>query len=107
MLTRLVGLFMRETQTQLDVLTQALADDRLEDAQRQVHKMKSAAAAVGAARLARHARALDADLKQGPITDGDTQLAGLRDAFAAYASALKSSGLEMDGVLSAEGGQPR
>ena len=107
LLTRLVGLFMRETQTQLDVLTQALADDRLEDAQRQVHKMKSAAAAVGAARLARHARALDADLKQGPITDGDTQLAGLRDAFAAYASALKSSGLEMDGVLSAEGGQPR
>ncbi|MCB1960907.1 MAG: response regulator [Rhodocyclaceae bacterium] len=105
LLARLVDLFMRETRKQLDELEAALAAGRVEDAQAQAHKLKSAAAAVGEARLAQHARGLDVDLRAGETADRGRVLGELREAFAGYAHALESHGVAPDGVPSTQGGQ--
>ncbi len=97
MLKRLVSLFLNDTTRQLDGLDAAVAAGSVEAAQRHVHKMKSAAAAVGAASLAEEAREFDNRLRSNDIKDhlddGLERAARLRAAFVAYADALHAHGL--------------
>jgi signal transduction histidine kinase/DNA-binding response OmpR family regulator/HPt (histidine-containing phosphotransfer) domain-containing protein len=107
LLGRLVSLFAQESRGQLDGLEEALARQDTEQAQQLAHKMKSAAAAVGAVRLAALARELDAQLKQGVLGDAVGRVEGMRAAFAAYADALEASGIALDRVPSvARGAAP-
>lgn len=96
MLKRLVSLFLNDTAKQLDGLHEALGVGRVEDAQRHAHKMKSAAAAVGAASLAKEAREFDTRLKCGAADDGLERATRMREAFAGYADALREHGVIAD-----------
>ncbi|QID18961.1 response regulator [Nitrogeniibacter mangrovi] len=100
LLGRLVKLFVKETTAQLDALVAATAEGQAEQAQRIAHKVKSAAAAVGAARLAAQARELDAELRQGMPASAGQAVEAMRASFAAYANELESSGFELDRVTS-------
>ena len=93
LIKRLVSLFLDDTGSQLDGLDAAIAAGSAEAAQRQVHKMKSAAAAVGAARLAEEAREFDKRLKDGDTEDGVECIKRMREAFAAYGEALRAQGV--------------
>ncbi|MDY0014488.1 MAG: Hpt domain-containing protein, partial [Rhodocyclaceae bacterium] len=61
--SRFVTLFLNETTGQLASIEAALLDGQPEVARRAAHRLKSAAASVGAPELARLARELDATLK--------------------------------------------
>ena len=98
MLKRLVELFIRETDQQVRSLLKARADADRPGAQRLAHKMKSAAAAVGAARLAALARSVDGALKAGDNLDGLEEVAQMPDAFTAYVEALAQEGVCLDTV---------
>ncbi len=100
LLKRLVSLFMRETAAQFDALQQAVAHRDAEQAQRHAHKMKSAAAAVGAVRLASQARELDAQLKQQQMDEVVGVVDTMRLSFEAYADAMEASGFSLDRVTS-------
>ncbi|MBT0962069.1 hybrid sensor histidine kinase/response regulator [Denitromonas iodatirespirans] len=96
MLKRLVGLFVRETTQQVEALAEAVAQQDRQSVQRLAHKMKSAAAAVGATRLARAARGLDAALKAGEDVANLREVADVPAAFAAYVRALAAEGVQLD-----------
>ncbi len=99
LLKRLVSLFLSDTVTQLDGLETALAGGDADIVQHHVHKMKSAAAAVGAALLAKEAREFDNHLKRGEADDDVARAARMREAFAGYADALRAHSIiaEPDG----------
>ncbi|KAA3654489.1 MAG: response regulator [Proteobacteria bacterium] len=96
MLKRLVNLFIRETDQQVQSLLEACARQDRQGAQRLAHKMKSAAAAVGAARLAALARSVDGALKAGDAPDGLPEIADVPGALAAYIAALADAGVVLD-----------
>ncbi|WP_230969652.1 hybrid sensor histidine kinase/response regulator [Nitrogeniibacter aestuarii] len=96
LLKRLLTLFVRETSIQLDQLEQVLAVGDAEEGQRIVHKMKSAAASVGASRLAAQARELDARLKVGGIDGAAERAAMMRLSFTGYMDALESHGISAE-----------
>jgi HPt (histidine-containing phosphotransfer) domain-containing protein len=98
MLKRLATLFVRETGQQVQALAEAFAQQDRPAAQRVAHKMKSAAAAVGASRLAGLARALDTALKAGEDMSELPEVAELQPAFVAYQKALVDEGVELDGA---------
>ncbi|TVT49344.1 MAG: response regulator [Denitromonas halophila] len=98
MLKRLATLFVRETGQQVQALAEAFAQQDRPAAQRVAHKMKSAAAAVGASRLAGLARSLDTALKAGEDMSELPEVAELQPAFVAYQKALVDEGVELDGA---------
>jgi len=98
--SRLLKLFLGETAGQLDDLDTAVARADFEHAHRIVHKMKSAAAAVGAARLSGLAREFDAQLKLGRLAEGVERVATMRTSFGRYANELKRTGFVLDQVPS-------
>jgi len=104
LLKRLLSLFLTETAAQFDGLETAIARADFNQAQRHAHKMKSAAAAVGAARLASLARELDAQLKDGSLSGALGHLEAMRASFDGYANALKDSGIILDRVPSSARG---
>ena len=96
LLKRLVGLFMTETGAQLGALESAATTGDPASAQPLAHKMKSAAAAVGAVRLAALARELDARLKLGDAGEWTSLVTQMRASFQAYVDALESNGFLLD-----------
>ncbi len=96
MLKRLATLFVRETGQQVQSLAEAFAQQDRPKAQRVAHKMKSAAAAVGASRLAGLARRLDAALKAGEAMNDLPEAAEVQPAFVAYQKALLGEGVALD-----------
>nr|HPR08390.1 response regulator [Denitromonas sp.] len=96
MLERLAKLFVRETGQQVQALSEAFAQQDRPGAQRVAHKMKSAAAAVGASRLAGLARSLDAALKAGVEMNELPEVLELQPAFLAYQKALLDEGVALD-----------
>ncbi|MCZ4304274.1 response regulator [Zoogloeaceae bacterium G21618-S1] len=96
MLERLAKLFVRETGQQVQALAEAFAQQDRPGAQRVAHKMKSAAAAVGASRLAGLARSLDAALKAGVEMNDLSEVLELQPAFLAYQKALLEEGVALD-----------
>ena len=106
MLKRLVGLFVHETGQQIEALAEVVARGDALGAQRLAHKMKSAAAAVGATRLARVARGLDAALKAGQDIADLREAADVPAAFAAYVQALAAEGVRLDNASRQQGPMP-
>jgi len=104
LLGRLLTLFLNETATQFDALETAVARADFDLAQRHAHKMKSAAAAVGAVRLAALARELDARIKGGSLAGALDQIGLMRSSFEAYANALKDTGIPSDRLPSSARG---
>ena len=96
LLKRLLALFMRETRTQLEQLGEVFAAGDIDGGQRIIHKMKSAAASVGASRLAAQARELDARLKAGATEDARARADMMRMSFQAYLEALESNGIKVE-----------
>jgi signal transduction histidine kinase/DNA-binding response OmpR family regulator/HPt (histidine-containing phosphotransfer) domain-containing protein len=104
LLSRLLTLFLTETAAQFDALETAVSRADFDLAQRHAHKMKSAAAAVGAARLASLARDLDAQIKGGSLAGALDRIGVMRTSFEAYANALKDTGIRLDRLPSSTRG---
>jgi len=96
LLKRLLALFVRETGSQLGALVAAIDQGDVDTAQRVVHKMKSAAASVGANRLALQARELDAGLKAGTLDGAHERVDQMQMSFKGYQDALESNGIAME-----------
>ncbi|MBL8437328.1 MAG: response regulator [Zoogloeaceae bacterium] len=93
---RYVGLFLRETTGQLETLVAAADRGDLEAVRAGCHRMKSAAAGVGAADVARRARALEAAIKSGSATaDVREDLEKIRAALQCYHDAVIAAGVAL------------
>lgn len=92
-LRKVTGLFLRDAREELDAARRcALADER--DALAAiVHRTKSAAAAVGALRLAALAGDAEARLRAGAATDLGELVARMAEALALYRDAVVREGL--------------
>ena len=74
--------FFTDTQTQIDILEQALNDNDVETAQKQAHKIKGSSANVRAIAMNQITIEMDLAGKAGEIDSIKNRLADLKQAFA-------------------------
>jgi CheY-like chemotaxis protein len=103
---RYVALFLEDTAPLLEALAASLAARDGEAVRRACHRLKSAAAAVGALELARLARELDAVLKAGGALPPGDYPQRMEAAFRCYHEAVRAAGVAPDPRAAAAKSQP-
>ena len=103
LLGRILALFVSESRRGMKNSIREASAGNWSEVQKFAHKTKSAAASVGAMRMAKTARELDAQLKAGRNAEVVQLLSQLEESFRGYIYSLEREGLLAEGELLVEG----
>ena len=103
LLGRILALFVSESRRGMKNSIREASAGNWSEVQKFAHKTKSAAASVGAMRMAKTARELDAQLKAGRNAEAVQLLSQLEESFRGYIYSLEREGLLAEGELQVEG----
>ena len=103
LLGRILALFVSESRRGMKDAIRDASAGSWSEVQKFAHKSKSAAASVGAMRMAKNARELDAQLKAGRNAEAVQLLRQCEESFRGYIYSLEREGLLTPGELQVEG----